>query len=249
MSSSALFTINEIVGATLSISLPSGRDGRLESIVQALQAGKFKTTSAYAADLSNSMEDLFTKLTFHGKGFAFGLLRTKLAAQFLDGLEFVDPNRNPETLNVDPSKVFAHENLEQASSDFNYILGLVLGKLNADNNRCECIFEIQLSKEVSATRNLNHLLTMECKPLFGNATDLKLRGIDISMTERLFGSESLSGYHILGTQNKTGDKGSYDANATFKIKHVGPIDFHDFVNESILRLNNLATNIMVDLDE
>lgn len=231
MSSSVLFTVNDIVGVTLSIPLPYGKDNTLESVVKTLQAGKFKTTSAYTADFSNSVGDLFAKLTFRGKGFAFGLLRTKLAAQFLRGLEFADL-LDSGTMKGDPSEVFANKNLEQISSDFNYILGLVLGKLNIDNSSYECNFEIHLSKEVPATRNLNHLLTRDSKTLFGKATDIKLNGINISMAEKLFENKVQSKYHILGTQNRVDHKSSYNVNATFKIKHSGPIDFHKLVNES-----------------
>ena len=250
MSSNVQFTINEIVGATLSIPLQYDKHNAFESMVRTLQAGKFKTTSTYTATFSDSMDDMISKLTFHGKGFAFGLLRTRLAAQFLRGFEFLDIDSYIESQNKESaSKVFTNENLERVSSDFNYILGLVFGKLNISNSIYECNFEIRLSKEVSITRNLNHLLAIESKALFSNGTDINLRGINIDMTENLFEGNVLSKYSILGTQNESDGKSTYDTRATFKIKRFGPINFHELVNESIRRLNRLTINITEGLHE
>lgn len=250
LGSNLQLTINEIVGATLSIPLQYDKYNTFESIVRTLQAGKFKTTSAYTAALSDSMDDMFSKLTFHGKGFAFGLLKTRFAAQFLRGFEFLDPDLYPEKTNKESaSKVFADKNLELVSSDFNYILGLVFGGLNIDNNIYECNFEIRLSKEVSTTCNLNNLLSIESKGLFGKDTDLKLRGIDIDVTENIFDSNVLAKYSILGTQNESNDKSTYDASATFKIKRFGPINLHELVNESVQRLNSITRNITEGLHE
>ena len=250
MSSNVQLTTNEIVGASLSIPLQYDKRNTFESIVRTLQAGKFKTTSTYTATLSDSMDDMVSKLTFHGKGFAFGLLRTRLAAQFLRGFEFLDLDPYAEPQNKESaSKVFTNENLEQVSSDFNYILGLVFGKLNINNSIYECIFEIRLSKEVPITRNLNHLLAMESKALFSNGTDIELRGINIDMTENLFEGNVLSKYSILGTQNDSDGKSTYDTRVIFKIKRFGPINFYDLVNESIQRLNSLTINITGGLHE
>ena len=220
----------------------------LKTLYGSLRAGKFKTTSAYTAEFSKSVDALFSKLTFSGQGFAFGILPSKLAAQFLRGMEFVDPNLNLQMIDKDPSHIFTNTNLELASSDFNYILGLVLGKLNMDDSSYECNFEIRLSKKISAVHSLNHLLMSESKTFFDKATNFKLNGVHTSMIEKLFAVEVLSAYQIYET-HETDDNNSYIANAKFKFKHSGPIDFYDLVSQSIHRLNDLTVRIVGDIDE
>lgn len=248
MSTGTPLTVGEIVGATLNVPLPQNNDSTFENVIQALQVGKFKTTSTYTAEFSKYVNDLLSKLTFSGQGFAFGILTTKLAAQFLRGMEFVDPALNPQTMDKDPSQIFTNTNLEQISSDFNYILGLVLGKLNMDSSRYECNFEIHLSKKISDVHSLDHLLMPESKTFFDKATNFKLNGIHTSMVEKLFEVEVLSKYQIYEA-HETHDKGSYNANAKFYFNHSGPINFYELIYQSIHRLNDLTVRIVGDIDE
>ena len=142
-----VFRTSDIQGAALNASLPLQDDNLLENLVQTLCTKKFATTKAYTADWSNTMDNVVSKLTFMGTGFAFGLVKTKLIAQFLDHVEFVHPDLDPHNKRADSTEVLSDENLKMMSVDFNYILGLILGKINADNNNLEFIFKIQLSKK------------------------------------------------------------------------------------------------------
>lgn len=250
MKTSAMFTINEIVGISASIPLPNNESDTLENVANALQIGKFRATTTHKADFINAMDTIFSRLTFAGKGFSFGLLKKRFSAQFLRGFGFADPGLDIQIYkNQDPSELFAAENLERISTDFNYILGLIHGMLNFGKNGYEFVFEIQMSKEIPFTQNLNHLLKPEAKIIFGENANLKLNGINIKINEKLFDTEVQSDYDIRGLQDKDLDKKSYAVDAEFTFKHFGPVDFSKLINESIIRLNNLAMSIMEDSDE
>lgn len=243
-----MFTASNVRGAALSISLPSHKDNSLENIVQTLHTRKLATAKAYVADFSDLVGEVISELTFVGTGFAFGLIKTKLVAQFLRSVEFIHPNLDIRGKKEDPAEILSNENLKRISSDFNYILGLVLGKMDIDNNALECTFKIQMSKKVSSAYNLNHLLAPESKVVFGNVTDLQLNGIGVKMVENIFGTQVESIYHIDEFQSKD-NKNHHDVNANFKFKSSGPIDFSKFVTESTNRINDLARNIVGNAHE
>ena len=242
MGSDVTFTINDIRGAVLVVPLSPHKDNPLESVVQALRTRKFATTKTYVADFTNVMDDVFSKLTFMGTGFAFGLLKTKFIAQFLHATEFINPNTDMRSENKESAEVLSDENLKMVSSDFNYILGLMLGKMSVDNNNIEFTFNIQMSKETSSTQNLNHLLASESKVVFGNVTDLKMNGISIKMVENILGTQVKSEYNIGESQDKQ-DKNYHNVTAEFKFKSSGPVDFSKLVKESTNRINDLVRNI------
>ena len=243
MESEIIFKTSDIQGAALSASLPLQDDNLLENLVQVLHTKKFTTTKTYTADWSNTIDNVFSKLMFMGTGFAFGLVKTKLIAQFLDHMEFVHPDLNSHNESADSTEILSDENLKMVSLDFNYILGLILGKMSADNN-LEFIFKIRALKEISTIRNLNHLLAPEPKTIFDNVTDLKMNGIDIEMSENIFDIQARSEYHIKKSRIDH-HKNYYSVNAKFEFRTSGPIDFSKIVRESIDRINSLTKSIEV----
>ena len=249
MKSSAMFTVNEIVGATLNIPLPLDKNSLLGSIAQTLHTKKFTATKTYVAEFNDLVDDTFSKLTFIGKGFAFGLLKTKISAQFLHGIEFVHPNLDMYDMKEDPSKILADEELKMASLDFNYILGLILGKMGLDDNNLEFVFDIHVSKEIDTTHSLNHLLVPESKTAFGKANDLKMTGIGIQMTESIMDIKVRSQYHINEFMNRDRDKNYYNVRAELEFKHSGPVDFSKIIKGSMGRLNDLTKSIASDGNE
>lgn len=250
MNTSAMFTINEIVGVSTRIPLPNNENDTFENVANTLQIGKFRATTTHKADFINSVDTVFARLTFAGQGFSFGLSKKKFSAQFLRGFEFIDPGLDMHTIkNQDPSELFATENLERISTDFNYILGLILGKLNFDKDNYDFTFAIKMSKKIPTTQSLNHLLTPKAKMIFGKNTNLKLNGINIEISEKLFDAEVQSGYNIHGLQDKYQSTNSYDVDAEFTFKHFGPVDFSKLINESIIRLNSLTMSIMEGADD
>ena len=147
MSSAFTFKRNDITGATSHIPLPLDEDGTLKHIVESLQSTKFQTATGYKADFSEMVDKLYSKITFTGTGFAFAVLKSKISIQFLQGLEFIDANLDMSTFrDQDPAEIFADEKLKQISSDFNYILGLILGKLSLDENNYEFNFKLHFQK-------------------------------------------------------------------------------------------------------
>ena len=251
MNPMTMFTANEITGASLTIPMPFDENSTLESIVQSLRAGNFKTTKSYAADFTNIINDLFSQVTFAGKGFTFGLTRKKFSSQFLQMAEFVhsDIHTEMEVEKEAPSKLFAKENLDQISSDFNYILGLILGKLNLGSKNYEFRFNIHAAKEISTTHDLSYLLTPKSTTIFGEVTALRLKGINIVMDESMFGTKVQSEYYIHESNDEIYNKNSYNVKSEFRFRHSGPVDFSKLVSESISRLNNLTVNIMRDANE
>ena len=249
MNPMTMFTVGKITGASLTIPMPFDEGSTLESIVQSLRAGNFKTTKSYVADFTNIMDDLFSQVTFAGKGFAFGLTRKKFSSQFLKMAEFVHSDTHTEMEKEVPSKLFAKKNLDQISSDFNYILGLILGKLNLGSKNYELRFNIHVTKEVSTTHDLSYLLTPESTTIFGEVTALRLRGINIVMDESMFGTKVQSEYYIREDNDEIDNKNYYSVVSEFKFKHSGPVDFSKLVSESMNRLNNLTVNIRSDVNE
>lgn len=243
------FTRSNVTGATASVPLPLDSSNILNHVVQSLQSVKFQTTTAYKANFSDTMDELFSKITFAGTGFAFALLKSKLSAQFLRGLEFVDPSLDTRSLlNNDPAKIFTDENLKHMSLDFNYILGLILGKLNLNKNSYKFNFQLTLSKTVPVECSLNHLAVPGFATTFGNVKNVKLNGISLSMVENLFDVDVQSNYHLDGALDPHNKEQSYDAIATFEFTNFGSVDFSKLFTESIERLNDV-TGIIMEGDE
>ena len=135
------------------------------------------------------------------------------------------------------------ENLTMTSSDFNYILGLILGKTNIDGDDLEFTFNIQLSKEASFTYDLNHLLAPESKVVFDNVEDHTLNGIDIKITEDLFDTKVQSKYDVYEYQDEH-NKTYHAIRAPFKFRSTGPINFLKIIEESTNRINHLSVGMV-----
>ena len=238
------FTVSDIEGASLSIPISLSANSTIDNLMKSVVAGKFKTTKAYSGSLIDSLDSVTARITFRGAGFAFGISTTKFSAQFLRGFEFVDLNAAERMENEEASKIFTEENLNQISSDFNYILGLIFGKLNLDGKNYELNFNIDLSKQIDDLTDLSHILTSESKIIFGNGKEFQLHGISISMSEEMFESNTKAKYRLRENENTIDNENLRMVGGRFSFKHSGPIDFSKLVNESIVRLNALITNIM-----
>ena len=240
-----LYTLGDIEGATLSISIPKGKYDAIDDVVHTLQAGKFHTTKAYRADFSDTVDKFFTRIMFVGNGFEFGLLKSKFSVQFLSGLEFatLDLNRQDRTAR-NPSEIFTAENMNRISIDFNYILALILGDLELVKNNYEINCRISVSKNTRAIYTLNHLLAPELKSNFVKANNFELTGIGISMTEKLFDEMTQSEYRLSGFNKKSPKTHPYYASALFKFKSSGPIDLFNIIDRSIKRLNKVVESVV-----
>ena len=239
------FTRRNVTSITANVPLALNENSTLEHVVQSLQTAKFQVTTVYKADLSDTVNKLLSKITFAGPGFAFALLKSKLAAQFLGGIEFVDPNLDAPYVDSDPEKVLADEKLRRMSLDFNYILGLVLGNLNLDEDSYEFNFQIGLSKTVPDVNAFNHLVIPNFKTIFGGVKNVKLTGIAISMSENLFDTDVQSDYRLDGFLDLHSKKQTYNVNTKFKFRNFGSVDFSTLVSETIDRINDI-TGIVVE---
>ena len=238
------FTVGDIEGASLSIPISLSENSAVDNLMKSVVAGNFKTTKAYSGSLIESLDRVVARVTFSGVGFAFGISKTKFSAQFLKPFEFVELNATEQMGNEEASKIFTEENLNQISSDFNYILGLIFGKLNLDSKNYELNFNIDLSKQIDDLTDLSHILTSESKIIFGNAKEFQLHSISISMNEEMFESNTKAKYRLGENRGMANNEHSRMAGGRFSFKHSGPIDFSKLVNESIVKLNALITNLM-----
>ena len=238
-----VFDVDNITGVSASISMPFTKNDNLTNIIKMLNVKNFKTTSAYTSKWHDSVDPLFSLITFNGDGFAFGLTKTKIAAHFLQRIEFVDVESNASSYdNITAVEIFTGENLASISSDFNYILGLIFGKLNFENQDYQLTFNIDLSKEMFEIKNLNQMITNKFELCFGN--DAKLKGIQTDGHERLFGQDVDSKYHLSNSVDDSDDQNSCILSCMFQLQHSGPLDFFKLIDESINRGNDLIMNIM-----
>lgn len=245
-----LYTPSDIDGATLSISLPKGKYDAIDDVVHTLQAGKFHTTKAYRADFSDTADDLFTRITFVGNGFEFGLLKSKFSVQFLSGIEFatLDLSMQDRTA-INPAEIFTVENMNRISLDFNYILGLILGDLGLVKTTYDLNCRISVSKNTRAIYTLNHLLAPELKANFAKVNNFELTGIGISMTEKLFDEMAQSEYRLSGFNRKSPNTHPHNASAMFKFKNSGSIDLFNIIDRGIKRLNTIVESVAGDTYE
>lgn len=86
MNTSAMFTINEIVGVSTRIPLPNNENDTFENVANTLQIGKFRATTTHKADFINSVDTVFARLTFAGQGFSFGLSKKNSLLNFCAAL-------------------------------------------------------------------------------------------------------------------------------------------------------------------
>ena len=245
----AIFTNEDISGMSSSIPLSVDKDDIFEDIVKSLKIGNFKATKTYASDFGNSLDDMIPRIVFTGKGFDFGLLKTRFASQFLFPSQFINSSADERMEREDPSKLFATENLDQLSSDFNYVLGLIFRKLELDDKNYKLHFNIQVSKKTSMVDDLSHMLKPDSKTIFGDVTAFRLNGINIDMSESLFNTPVQSRYGFSMNKNKKSNDVLCTINSKFKFKHSGPVDFSKLVHDSMNRLNNLIMNIGGNLNE
>ncbi|MCE9618277.1 MAG: hypothetical protein K8Q88_08000, partial [Nitrosarchaeum sp.] len=188
------FTVKEISSASLSIPI-SFNENLFNSVIKSLEVENFKTTKTYRGNFSNVLDSLMPQISFNGKGFGFGLTKTKIASQFLEPTEFANFGEEDEPRSkISASELFTKEKLDNISSDFNYIIGLIFGKLGLDNKNYEISFGISLSKHGYFANNMDYLLKPESKLLFGKITDLHLKGFNITTEEELFGKKIQTEY-------------------------------------------------------
>ena len=247
--SAVIFTNNDIISMSSSIPLSVDKDNVFEDIIKSLKIGNFKTTKTYTSDFGNSLDEMIPRITFTGNGFSFGLLKTKFASQFLRPSQFVSSSSDQRIEREDPSKLFATKNLDQLSSDFNYVLGLIFGRLDLDDKNYKLSFNIQVSKGISIGDDLSSMLKPDSKTIFGNVTAFRLNGININMNENLFNTQVQSQYDFYVEKNKKSNDVLCTINSKFKFKHSGPVDFSKLVHDSIKRLNSLTINIGGNLNE
>lgn len=243
MTAEIVFTVNEIKGMSLSISIPNQKNV-IDIVAQSLHKETFQTTKSFKADFTDLVDRMFSHITFAGKGFSFGLSKTKFSAQFLQELDLLQPNMDIDK--EDPAKLFTDENLAQISSDFNHILGLINSLVNLDK---KFNFNIHMVKEIPAIHHLNYMLSPSSNIIFGDVTELKLNGIYVCMNETLFGTQVKSTYQIGQNESETKDKNFCVVDAEFEFEHAGPIQFSKLVNESTNRLNSLITNVLRGTNE
>ena len=247
MSVKEIFAVNNIIGASASIPMPFTENDSLTDMIKILDVKNFKTTFACKSKWHDSMDALFSRIAFNGTGFAFGLTKTKVAAQFLQNAEFVDVDQSVMSDdNVTAAEVFTKENLASISSDFNYILGLIFGKLNLNSQDYQLIFKITLSKEMCTIKNLNQMVTHEFRSRFGDNS--KLKGIQTEGHEKLFDQDVQSRYHLSDSVSELDNQSSCRLSCKFQLQHSGPIDFSKFITESLNRSNDLAMDMMEDIN-
>ncbi len=238
-----VFAVDNITGASASISMPFTKNDNLTNIIKMLDVKNFKTTSAYTSKWHDSVDPLFSLITFNGNGFAFGLTKTKIAAQFLRRIEFVDIESNVLSNDkMTAAEIFTKENLASISSDFNYILGLIFGKLNLESQDYQLKFNMDLAKKMFEIKNLNQMITNKFKLCFGNNT--KLKGIQTDGHEKLFDQDVVSKYHLSNDVDDSDDQNSCHISCMFQLQHSGPIDFSKLIEGSLNRSNDLVMNIM-----
>ena len=75
-----------------------------------------------------------------------------------------------------------------------------------------------------------------------------MNGIDIEMSENIFGIQARSKYHIKKSKIDRHEN-YYSVNAKFEFRTSGPIDFSKIVRESTDRINGLARSIEGDMHE
>lgn len=245
-----IFSFDDISNISLSIPISVNENNFFNDVVKSLEVENFKTTKSYKTNITKFLDNVMPQITFNGKGFGFGLTKTKIASQFIEPSEFAPVG--DEGLNLkgfSTSEVFTKENLSDISSDFNYILGLISGKLGLDNKNYEVNFIIRLTKDGYFTKTLDYLLKPESKLLFGNVNDLHLQGFKIIVDEKIFNNTSQTTYRINEELDDIEDKNTCNISATFKFKYSGPIDYFKFISEGIDRLNNLSMTIIGDINE
>ena len=243
MSSKVILSLDDVKGATWNLPF-SEKNTALQAVIQDLQTKKFEMTNTYVHERSNALDEMFSKITFLGTGFSFGLLKTRLSAQFLTGVQFIHPDLDLHVNPNDASSVLSSEKLKLASIDFNYILSLILGKMNLDANSLMTTFNMRMSKKISTTYDLSYMLTSNSTDVFGEITNFKMKGISVVMNEKLFDAAVQSEYFIYMTQDTYADTKHYNVNAEFKFNHSGPVDFSKLVDVSINRINAVTDNLL-----
>jgi len=246
MDSGGSFVTGDIRDMSLAIKIPIEESG-IDGIVKSLESKKFKTTKAYKSRFS-VLDDFMAQLSLGGDGFEFGISKTKIAAQFLHPVEFVAYGDQEESIRGGSNgELFTKEKLDEVSFDFNYIFGLVLGRLKADGKDHALRFNLHLSKMGRFVNDPDHLVNPDSRTLFGG--DFHLKGFMITMDEDVSGVKARTRYELREGAKRHDGKKTCDAIAQVDFQCPGSVDFFGLMTESMNRLNTLATAAVGGIDE
>ncbi len=244
MSQETNVTYKNIDGITLKINFQNSTIDELTELKNLLVSGKFKSVKVEAESFFDILEDYIPILSFFGDGFEIGITRKNLVLQFLEGKELASKISYKSDSEASPEKILSRENLAKVENDFNYIIGIVLGKLKLNLNNLITEFTFTYSKEGKLQNDLAMHLKNESKVLFGVVSDLHFRGFRFSTTEKLFGVENVEGQFNLGERIEETTNKTYVAGmCTFKFKAQGPANIFEIMNEGIDRLNSLINKL------
>jgi len=242
MSFDSPFNINDLEDLRLDIIYNLDNKDDLKNVLKSLQIASFKTTTVESAGFLNYLVDKIPSLHLIGKGFDIVVADKKISLGFFDSGEFIFRHRTKDEQEIGNEALLSKENLKSIDSDFNFITGLILGKLGIDINNINLEFRLSVNKEGEFKTNFTHLLSPESRLLFGQAEDANLTGVNLEMTENLLNTKVKTRY-IIGKSVGLDDKPNVHCRTKMELKHNGSIDTFKFLEAMLIRLNTLINTL------
>jgi len=251
MLSQAPYSVVDIDGISLSIDLTKSPEDALHNAIKDLEISKFtRSTVQTTTILQKIIEKAAPLLVLTGKHFQISITSKNIILSFLEPIgELIQVRVSDDEKNtIDKNFIFSKENLNSVESDFNFVSGVILGRIGMRLDDLTTSFKFSATKVGKLKNDFAHIVSPESKLLFGKISDFHIQSLAFSTEEEMFGDKVKVDYSIDG---RTGALGEDEVNSSMyiKLKRVGSLSIHNILEDSLNRLNKLVMSLGGDIVE
>jgi len=243
LSKSEQFNVNDIDAMSVNVIIDKAQSDTLKQIAKSLNVASFKAVSVKTVSFLDFLDESLPVLDLTGKGYEIAITRKKITISFLSGAGIIRDSPIKDYKDIKKEDLFSQTNLSSVDSDFNFIMGLILGRLGTALEDVEVLFELNVSKEGKLKNDFNHIIKDESKALFGKLSDLHLKEIRVETQEELFGTLVKADYDIDELFDDMEGKRLVDCRASIKFRHKVPLNTFKFLEATLSRLNKLVETL------
>lgn len=244
MSKTSPFLVSDIGNISIKIKIADDQTDNLKKIAKTLSVADFKTVSTKVFSFFDFVDSHVPVLLLSGKGFDISLMRTGIVLSFLGGGQIIQVSEMSKDLkNLKKEELFSKDTLSKIDSDFNFVIGLILGKLGIELENLSIDVSMFVSKNGKLKNDFTHLFTNESKTLLGKISDVHIKEAGFHFEEELFGTKTKSMYDI---DEISDDENTYSVRCRLNLefKHTVPLNTFKFIESTLLRVNTLIESLV-----
>lgn len=242
------FGVEDIDGVSILVAFDKSKADGLKQIIKTLSIASFKTSTTESSNLLDYLDEGIPLFMTSGEGYEIVITRKGVSLGFLDraGGEYVFRTGPPKPFQGKKSELFTKDKMDVIDSDFNFILGLIFGKLGLATDQADIEFRLEIGKQGKFQHDFSRLLTPESKNLFGKISDLHVDGIRFRTEEEILGRKVKTEFRLFEQRSTLGDSLPLSLDCSTKLNFTTniPINTFKLLEESLARLNNLVNSLL-----